>query len=152
MKKIIALCLTIAVLVSMWSISTAETERTGRVFGGWLILRNAPSYSGGILSSYPSGTVVKITGQSGSWYQVIAPDGLTGYMLGKYLKVSGGSVPTYTTGYVTSANGLNVRLRSGPGTGYSILASYAPGTQLTILEPGVNWCKIKIGSYTSFLS
>ena len=44
----------------------------------------------------------------------------------------GGFVPSQTSAYVTSANGLNVRLRNGPGKGYSILASYAPGTPCTL--------------------
>ena len=76
----------------------ALAEQTGIVKGGWLILRAAPSFSGTIKSSYPSGTVVKITDQVGSWYAVTAPDGLTGYMLGDYLQINGsgggGSVPT----------------------------------------------------------
>ena len=131
----------------------ALAEQKGVVRGGWLILRAAPSFSGTIKSSYPSGTTVTITGQFGSWYAVIAPDGLTGYMLGDYLQVygGGGSLPEETTAYVTSSNGLNVRLRSGPGKGYSILASYAPGTKCTILSAGKNWCRIQIGSYTGYM-
>ena len=130
----------------------AQAETTGVVKGGWLILRAEPSFSGKIRSSYPSGTVVTITGQVGSWYAVTAPDGLSGYMLGDYLQVAGSSgIPEETTGYVTSRNGLNVRLRSGPGKGYSILASYAPGTKCTILSAGKNWCRIQIGSYTGYM-
>lgn len=131
----------------------ALAEKKGVVKGGWLILRAAPSFKGVIKSSYPSGTTVTITGQIGSWYAVTAPDGLTGYMLGDYLQVydGGGIIPSETTAYVTSANGLNVRLRSGPGKGYSILASYAPGTKCTILSAGNNWCRIQIGSYTGYM-
>ena len=133
--------------------SGALAEKTGTVKGGWLILRSAPSFSGTIKSSYPNGTKVTITGQVGSWYSVIAPDGLTGYMLGDYLQVSTGSgtVSADSTAYVTSANGLNVRLRSGPGKGYSILAAYAPGTKCTILAAGNNWCRIQIGSLTGYM-
>ena len=131
-------------------------SQTGVVKGGWLILRSAPSFGGKIKSSYPSGTVVTITGQIGSWYAVTTPDGLTGYMLGDYLQVNGGgsgsgTIPVESTAYVTSSNGLNVRLRSGPGKGYSILASYAPGTKCTILSAGKNWCRIQIGLYTGYM-
>lgn len=133
----------------------ALAETTGVVKGGWLILRSAPSFNGQVKSSYPSGTIVQINGQTGSWYAVTAPDGLSGYMLGDYLQVYGsggsGNVPQETTGYVTSANGLNVKLRSGPGKGYSILASYAPGTKCTILSAGKNWCRIQIGSFTGYM-
>ncbi len=132
--------------------SAAMAEKTGTVFGGWLILRSSPSFAGTIKSSYPTGTKVTITGQTGSWYAVITPDGLTGYMLGTYLKVSGSSAPaTGSAAWVTSANGLNVRLRTGPGTGYSILATYSPGTKCTVLTAGSNWSRISIGKYTGYM-
>lgn len=145
----------LAALVILFSVipaAPANAEKTGTVFGGWLILRSSPSFNGKIRSSYPTGTVVTITGQKGSWYAVTAPDGLTGYMLGDYLKVSGKSTPsTGSKAWVTSANGLNVRLRKGPGTGYSVLATYAPGTECSVLSSGSSWCKIKIGSYTGYM-
>ncbi len=144
-----------ALMIAMTAVlpcCTAAAETTGTVTGGWLVLRASPSFSGKILASYPSGTVVKITGKTGSWYAVTASDGLSGYMLGDYLIISeGGSIPQETTAYVTSANGLNVRLRSGPGKGYSIIASYAPGTRCTILSAGKNWCRIRIGSRTGYM-
>lgn len=147
-----------AVMIMMTAVlplGSALAEKTGVVTGGWLILRGSPSFSGQIISSYPSGTVVKITGQVGAWYAVTTPDGLNGYMYGDYLKVSGGggsgSSAEEKTAYVTSANGLNVRLRSGPGKGYSILASYAPGTKCTILSAGKNWCRVRIGSFTGYM-
>lgn len=147
---IIAFILFISVLLPVGS---AFADQTGVVKGGWLILRATPSFSGPIRSSYPTGTVVTISGQVGSWYAVTAPDGLSGYMLGDYLQIngSGGNTPTETTAYVTSRNGLNVRLRSGPGKGYSIIASYAPGTECRILSSGNNWCRIQIGSYTGYM-
>ena len=148
---VLALMLCLAVLLPC---GTALAAQTGTVHGGWLILRSQPSYNGAVISSYPIGTVVTITGKQGSWYAVTAPDGLKGYMLGDYLYVNGGSQPKPsggTTAYITSANGLNVRLRSGPGTGYSIIAAYAPGTKCTILSSGNNWCRIRIGSYTGYM-
>ena len=156
-QKRCAALLTVMVILftAILPCTNALAEKTGVVTGGWLILRAAPSFGGTIKSSYPSGTIVTITGQVGSWYAVTAPDGLTGYMLGDYLKIygggGGGSLPVESTAYVTSANGLNVRLRSGPGKGYSILASYAPGTKCTILSAGKNWCRIQIGSYTGYM-
>jgi len=127
MVLIIALIIFMAAIIPA---GTALAAQTGVVKGGWLILRSEPSFNSAIKSSYPTGTVVTITGLVGSWYSVKAPDGLTGYMLGDYLQINGdGSVQDSTIGYVVSANGLNVRMRSGPGKGYSIIAAYAPGTQ-----------------------
>ena len=154
-KKRTAVLLTalILALTALLPCGSALAEKKGVVKGGWLILRATPSITGAIRSSYPSGTVVTISGQVGSWYAVIAPDGLAGYMLGDYLQIEGGggSTPVESAAYVTSRNGLNVRLRSGPGKGYSILASYAPGTECMILSSGKNWCRIQIGSVTGYM-
>ncbi len=153
-----ALIMVLAIaLTAVLPLTAALADQTGTVVGGWLILRGGPSFNSTIISSYPSGTVVTITGQTGSWYSVRTPDGLTGYMNSAYLKVSGGggggggSIPSGTTAYVTSTNGLNVRLRSGPGKGYSILAAYAPGTACTVLTAGQNWSRIQIGSVTGYM-
>ena len=129
--------------------SRAAAE-TATVKGGWLILRNEPSFSGTAMASYPSGTTVTITGQKGAWYAVVTPDGRTGFMLGDYLKFEGGS-SCGTSARVTSQNGLNVRLRTGPGTGYTVMGSYAPGTQVTILSAGKEWSKIQIGNFTGYM-
>ena len=130
---------------------TASADMTGKVIGGWLILREAPSPNGRQLASYPKGTVVVIVGQSGSWYKVETPDGLTGYMMKNYLEVSGSSLIEGAEAWVTSSNGLNVRLRSGNGTQYSAIASYAPGTKCTILRNLGQFCQIQIGSLSGYM-
>ena len=142
------------VLTAVLPAATALADQTGTVVGGWLILRGGPSFNSAILASYPSGTVVTITGQTGSWYSVRTPDGKTGYMNSSYLRINGGGggdIPIGSTAYVTSRNGLNVRLRSGPGKGYSILAAYAPGTACTVLTAGQNWSRIQIGSTVGYM-
>ena len=129
----------------------AAAEKTGKVHGGWLNLRSEPSYKGKKISSYPNGTVVTITGQSGSWYAVTAPDGLTGYMLGSYLTVSGDDLVPGSDAWVTSSNGLNVRLRSGPGTRYGAIASYPPGTKCTVISTKGDFTEIRIGSLQGYM-
>ena len=99
-QSAVVLSVLVILLTSVIPFTGVQAEQTGVVKGGWLILRSAPSFNGTIKSSYPSGTVVTITGQVGSWYAVTAPDGLSGYMLGDYLQVSGGgSVPAESAAY-----------------------------------------------------
>lgn len=152
-KTAVLLAAVMMILAVLAPVGGTAAAQTGTIFGGWLILRAQPSQSAAVLSSYPSGTVVTITGQSGSWYAVTAPDGLRGYMLGDYIKLNGDGiiVPSAGTAYVTSSNGLNVRLRSGPGTNYATLASYAPGTQCTILSVASDWCRIRVGTLTGYM-
>ena len=152
-NRMLAAITVIVLMISVFALpgaAMAESKK-GTVVGGWLLLRKSPSYSGAVISSYPTGTVVSITGQSGAWYAVTAPDGLSGYMRSSYLKVSGGSGLSKGTGYVISNNGMNVRLRMGPGTSYKVLAAYAPGTKCNILSVGSTWCQISVGSYTGYM-
>lgn len=130
---------------------TAGAEKTGKVHGGWLNLRSEPSYNGKKISSYPNGTVVTITGQNGNWYEVKAPDGLTGYMLGSYLTVSGDDLVPGSDAWVTSPNGLNVRLRKGAGTNFTAIASYPPGTKCSVISKHGDYTKVRIGSLEGFM-
>ena len=152
LKKQFTVLMTITVIFSgCVFFNIAGAEKTGKVHGGWLILRSDPSYKGSKISSYPTGTVVTITGQSGKWYAVKTPDGLTGYMLGSYLTVSGDDLVEGQDAWVTSQNGLNVKLRSGPGTKYGAIASYPPGTKCTVVSKYGNFTQIKIGTLTGFM-
>ena len=157
MRRMTALFLSLLLCVCMAGTRASAAQQTATVQGGWLVMRDAPSFSGNIIASYPSGTVVTVTGQNGSWYAVQDSKGRTGYMLGNYLILSGTGTSEDAEGefrysaYVTSANGLNVRLRSGPGLGYSILASYPPGTPCTVLSTGTNWSKIQIGIHIGYM-
>lgn len=151
-KRILALCLIAVMVAASVPMTCATAETKGKVWGGWLVLRDLPAFSGNILASYPTGTVVTILGTVGSWYEVKAPDGLYGYMLAKWLTVNGGGgIPSGTTAYVTSTNGKSVRLRKGPGTTYSVIANYAPGTKCTVLSSGTYWTYIQIGSVKGYM-
>ncbi len=155
-RRLTALFLSLLLCICLSMNCAGAAQQTATVQGGWLVMRDAPSFSGNIIASYPSGTVVTVTGQNGSWYAVRDTKGRSGYMLGSYLILSGsGTEETESefrhTAYVTSANGLNVRLRSGPGLGYSILASYPPGTLCTVLSTGTNWSKIQIGIHIGYM-
>ena len=150
-KRLVAWFFAAALFFCCVLCGTAAAEKTGKVRGGWLNLRSEPSYSGKKLSSYPTGTVVTITGQSGSWYAVKAPDVLTGYMLGSYLTVSGDEPVPGSDIWVTSPNGLNVRLRSGPGKQYGAIASYPPGTKGTVISNHGDFTQIKSGTLTGYM-
>ena len=156
MKRLTAMLLTLALLFSLLAIpAQAATYATATVKGGWLRLRAEPSYWAETISAYYTGTNVTILGGSGSWYQVSTPDGKTGYMHSDYLtitgSITGGQLDENTQAYVTSKNGKSVRMRSGPSTSYSTIASYAVGTPVTILISGDDWCKVRINGRTGYM-
>lgn len=157
MKRFAALILTLAILLTTIAIPVARADdyATATVKGGWLRLRDGASTSAKTVSAYYTGTTVTLLGGSGSWYYVLTPDGKTGYMHSDYLtitgSITGGQLDENTAATVISSNGKSVRLRSGPSVNYSIIASYAVGTPLTILTTGDTWSKIRINGRTGYM-
>jgi len=127
----------------------ASAAEYGTVTGGWLRLRTAPSLDATILKSYNTGTVVEILGISGDWYNVKTPDNKAGYMHSDYISLGGS--PSALTKYVTSANGYGVRMRTGPGKGYRVIAVYSVGTKVSVLQTGVIWSRIQVGTTVGFM-
>lgn len=159
MKRLMALCLALVLLIGVMPMRQADaaTNMTATVKGGWLNLRQSASTSSESLGSYYTGTRVTILGSSGSWYYVKVGS-KTGYMLGSYLNVNADSGSTNAptgnlniTAWVTSSNGLGVRLRSGPSTAYGVLASYSVGTRVTILAKGTYWFQISVNGKVGYM-
>lgn len=155
MKRLLSIALVAILLLGVVipAVSVAETK-TGVVHGGWLRLRSAASFDASTITSYYTGTVVTILSTTGSWYEVRTPDGRTGYMYSSYVTVTGsggGSGGGTGTSTVWSGNGYGVRMRSGPGTGYRVLAVYPVGTKVTVLERGSYWSHIQVGSRRGYM-
>lgn len=157
MKRLTAMLLTLALLLSLLAIPAAQADSyaTATVKGGWLRLRAGATTNSETISAYYTGTRVTILGGAGDWYYVSTPDGKTGYMNANYLtitgSITGGQLDENTAAYVTSKNGLSVRLRTGPSKQYATIASYAVGTPVTILISGDEWCKVRIGGRTGYM-
>ncbi len=156
MKRIVALCLTLVLLLSALPMPVAQADSvTLVVTGGWLRLRDEANFNGDTIDSYYTGTKVTVLDTVGGWYYVRTPNGKAGYMCGKYLTSSGtgtsGSTSTSVTAYVTSKNGQGVRLRTGPGTGYGVIDLYSVGTKATILSAGTYWHYISIGGQKGYM-
>ena len=164
MKKWISVLLVLALLAGAVAVPAALASGTDNnrgkatsatVVGGWLRLRDTPSFDGVILGSYFTGTKVTLLGSTGSWYHVQVSDGMKGYMYSAYLRLDydspvGVGVENLVA-TVVSANGLDVRLRSGPSTAYGVIGLYPVGTSATILVSGKNWHYIRIGRQTGYM-
>ena len=158
MKRFMAFCLALALLITLIPAPQADAaEMTATVKGGWLKLRASASTSAAVISSYYTGTKVTILGSSGSWYYVKV-GGKTGYMMASYLDLNADSGTSQSpsgnlniTAYVTSDNGLGVRMRTGPGTSYGVIASLPVGTKVTIKAKGSYWFQISWNGNTGYM-
>lgn len=159
MKRILTLCLTLALLATMLvlPVTVAQAADTMTVKGGWLRLRQYPSTTAVTMASYNTGTVVTVLGTSGDWIRVRTPDGREGYMMAKYLTPGGIMPSTPSTGTpvgtatVVSSNGYGVKLRTGPSTGYGVMKICPVGTTVTILAKGTYWDYIRVGSSVGYM-
>ena len=152
MKRLLAMSVAVILLVGMLALPASSFAATsGVVQGGWLRLRAQPNFNAATISSYYTGTVVSILETLSGWYRVQTPDGNKGYMYSAYINLGGGGGGGVGTSTVWSANGYGVRMRSGPGTGYRVLAVYSVGTSVTVLQKGSYWSYIRIGSRTGYM-
>ena len=154
MKRSLAILLVAVLLIGLMPMTGAlAATEYATVVGGWLRLRAKASFSATTISSYKTGTTVKVLSVSNGWYRVETPDGRTGYMYGQYLQPTSSSmtpVPN-TNATVVSGNGYGVRMRSGPSTTYAVLRKWPVGTRAIILAEGQNWCRISVGGNVGYM-
>ena len=87
MKRSLAILLVAVLLIGLMPMTGAlAATEYATVVGGWLRLRAKASFSATTISSYKTGTTVKVLSVSNGWYRVETPDGRTGYMYGQYLQ------------------------------------------------------------------
>ena len=155
--------------------STTTTTQSGTVkVSGALNVRSGAGTGYSVIGSLSNGAKVEIVETSGSWYKIKYGSGY-GYVSKDYVTVSsssnntgssnnsgsssnsgstsnGGSSTTTTTqsGTVKVTGGLNVR--SGAGTGYSVIGSLSNGAKVEIVETSGSWYKIKYGSGYGYVS
>ena len=116
-------------------------------------MRSGPSTDYGVVASYSVGTQVKVLISGADWSKIRVGT-RTGYIMSKFLSVTNitPSTPSSSyTAYVTASNGKPVRMRSGAGTNYSVISTYSVGTQVTVLEYGKTWCRIRVNGYTGYM-
>lgn len=114
-----------------------------------LNLRKGPSMDAEIITSYPIGTAVSVMKKGSGWYQVQVGEN-TGYMSSKFLSAS--KAPSYTkpveTPYTAKLKNINggsiVNFRLYPGMKTKVLDELKVGTEVTVLEEGVNWSKVQL--------
>ena len=119
----------------------------GFVTASSLRLRSNASSSSETLDYAPGDDVAVILGKSGNWYKVNYNMQI-GYMHQDYLR--------YTTredgelGY-GKINGNNVKVRSGPGTGYPILTAAYKGDKAYIIGINNQWFKVIFGQHIGYI-
>ena len=128
-----------------------------------LNVRSGPAKSYEVKTTVKNGTIHKITDKSNGWYKIQLSDGTSGWVHGSYVEETmdnisndsnnDSSKPEGTletevnlNGKVTSSVNLNVR--SGPGTNYSVKTYLKPGQVVFLLSESNGWYKVKLSNDT----
>lgn len=143
MKKIISFLtvMTVMAIVFIAPIKTSAAELSSKVGvvstqNTGLIVRSSPSTSGTVLASLPKGGYVTLISNSNGWWYVEYGKGRFGYCSDRYISVTSATAKTVN---ITSGS-LNIR--SGAGTGYSIIGSLKKGEVVLELSSSSGWSKI----------
>lgn len=130
-----------------------STAKSGTVSGDSVRMRMGPSTDFAAIGTLGKGTSVKISGETGSWYEISA-NGKYGYMSKDYIKI----VSTASTGAVEKMDkvgiitGNGVRMRSGAGTSYSTIGYYDKGIQVKVTGKTGSWYAVSYNGLSGYMS
>ena len=111
-------------------------------------LRAGAGTSTSVVKKLANGAKLTVLGENGSFYLVETAGGTEGFMSKSYVTKNGGS--TKKTAVVTASA---LRMRSGAGTGYDIVATLGKGTKVTVLNKNTaSWWYVQYGSKKGYMS
>lgn len=131
---------------------------------GSLNLRVTPATTATVLERIPNGTRLSAVQVDSKWYQVTY-NGQTGYVMAKYLLITGTAAATAPVTSVTvnelqfeefryatvSASSGSLNVRKGPGTSYSRVSEVKSGTQIVIIAITGDWCAMYYGDIQGYV-
>lgn len=148
-KRCIVLLVVLACVLP-FAVAIAGAEDFAVVHGtSQLNLRAQPNSSSTRLGGYAKGTWVEVIGQKNNWYQVIGPDGKTGYMSKNYLDK--GPSQAVNIGVVANPKSTSyLNLRSTPSYSAEVLGIYYNGVPFRIHSYSNGWYKVTVDGLTGY--
>ncbi len=119
-----------------------------------LNLRQSPSLDAKVVDYYRNGVEVTILSAGDTWHKVQVEDGKIGYMMAKYLKVTGesGSVKPFQAKVINVNGGSYVNFRKAASLSAGIISRVDVGASVTVIEHGTDWCKVIVDGTEGYMS
>ena len=119
-----------------------------------LNLRQSPSLDAKVLDYYRNGVEVTILSAGDTWHKVQVEDGKIGYMMAKFLKLTGEEAPVkpFQAKVFNINGGSYVNLRKGAGLDAAIIDRVDVGASVTVLQHGTDWCKVVVDGAEGYMS
>lgn len=149
-RKILSMLVVVLLALTVFApLSLAATSPIGEaarvstpIASGQVNLRKTASMSGAVLATLANTNPLAIQAKSGNWYKVRdLYTGTTGYMHKNYIAKT----------FIGTASG-NVNLRKGAGTNYGVVKVVKKGDEVTVVQLGKSFSKVKRGSSTGWIS
>lgn len=116
-----------------------------------LNLRQHASTASVALTQLTNGTRLWVEEQGSEWCRVtVQQTGQSGYVMTRYISLH--NLPRTPSRKVVHPAGSFVNLRQGPDMNYGqVLVRVPSGKKVTILTPGLDWCKVSYGGTTGYM-
>lgn len=148
-RKLGALCLTV-LLLAAGAARAEETVLFGVLNGSGLSLRREPSSNSASVGQYPTGTWLSITGDTGGWYAVTAPDGTRGYIGMPQVWLP--EIVMANVGVVANLkDSAYVNLRESPHYQAAVLGTYHNGVPCLLLSHANGWYHVRVEGQEGYL-
>ena len=129
---------------------TTAGRVTLTVTGNAVNVRSGPGTNYASLGKVNKGDKLFSTDKSDNWYQVEYGGG-TGYIIEDYVTIGTGGFYTAVDSGTLAVNGIDVNIRSGPGTEYQSIGQVSRGTTLTITGKSDNWYQVSYNGGTGYI-
>lgn len=114
-----------------------------------LNLREEPNTTSKSLATFRNGTRMTVLEQGVVWCRVMTVDGLSGYMMSKYLTLI--NLPAAPAKTVQHPKGTYVNLRTLSSMNGPILRRLQSGTVVTVLAPGSEWVQVNVQNTVGYI-
>lgn len=119
-----------------------------------LNLRQSASLDAKVLDYYRNGVEVTILKAGSTWHKVQVEDGKIGYMMAKFLKVTGetGTVNPFQAKVINVNGGSYVNFRKAASLSAGVIDRIDVGSTVTVIEHGTDWCKVVVDGVEGYMS
>ena len=119
-----------------------------------LNLRQSASLDAKVLDYYRNGVEVTILKAGSTWHKVQVEDGKIGYMMAKFLKVTGenGAVQPFQAKVINVNGGSYVNFRKAASLSAGVIDRVDVGSSVTVIEHGTDWCKVVVDGVEGYMS
>lgn len=144
-RLVILLCFVLLISLLKPPSLTYANNGTVSIKADLINVREGPGLSYRVVSKVKKGDTLPLVKEEGDWLLVEVSSGKSGWVANWLVsKTSNPSVSNNHSTITVTTNGL--RVRSGPGTEFSVIGTLSNGAVLQVLEQDGNWIKVKTPS------